>query len=91
MEDNRLLLRNTLGVRTFYRLQMEALSVLDLTLTKGALLRQELNWHIIDIGSDHLAVSITIPATTSRLENLPDIQAYDTKKADWDLFRSHLL
>ena len=34
---------------------------------------------------------MTIPATTSRLENLPDILAFDTRKADWDLFRSHLL
>jgi hypothetical protein len=70
---------------------MEALSVLDLTLTKGALSRQELNWHTIDIGSDHLAVRMTILVTTGRLENLPDIQAYNIRKADWDLFRSHLL
>jgi hypothetical protein len=34
---------------------------------------------------------MTIPATTRRLENLPDIPAYDTRKADWDLFRSYLL
>jgi hypothetical protein len=91
IEDNCLLLRNAPGVGTFYRTHMEAPSVLDLTLTKGALSRQELNWHTIDIGSDHLAVGMTIPATTSRLGNLPDIQAYDTRKADWDLFRSHLL
>jgi hypothetical protein len=52
---------------------MEAPSVLDLALIKGALLRLELNWHTIDIGSDHLAVSMTILATTSKLENLLDI------------------
>jgi hypothetical protein len=52
---------------------MEAPLVLDLTLIKGALLRQELNWHIIDNRSDYLAVDMTIPETTSRLENLPDI------------------
>jgi hypothetical protein len=91
IEDNRLLLRNAPGVGTFYRSHMEAPSVLDLTLTKGALSRQELNWHTIDIGSDHLAVGITVPVTTRRLVNLPEIQAYDTRKADWDLFRSHLL
>jgi hypothetical protein len=70
---------------------MEAPSVLDLTLTKGDLSRQELNWHTIDIGSDHLAVGITIPGTANRLDTFPDIQAYNTRKADWDLFRSHLL
>jgi hypothetical protein len=70
---------------------MEVPSVLDLTLTKGDLSRQELNWHTIDIGSDHLTVGITIPGTVNRLDAFPDIQSYNTRKADWDLFRSHLL
>jgi hypothetical protein len=69
---------------------MEVPSVLDLTLTKGALLRQELNWHTIDIGSDHLAIGITIPAKSNRIIAAPIIQAYDTKKADWELFSSLL-
>jgi hypothetical protein len=90
IEDNYLLLRNAPGTGTFYRPHMEALSVLDLTLTKGSLSRQELNWHTIEIGSDHLAIGITIPAITSRLKTFPVIQAYDTKKADWELFRSQL-
>jgi hypothetical protein len=56
---------------------MEALSVLDLTLTKGALSRQELNWHTIDIGSDHLAIGITIPAKSDSITTAPIVQAYD--------------
>jgi hypothetical protein len=91
IEDKHLLLRNASGVGTFYRPHMEAPSVLDLTLTKGYLSRQELNWHTIEIGSDHLGIGITIPATPSRPETFPAIQAYDTKKADWELFRSQLL
>jgi hypothetical protein len=90
IEDNHLLLKNAPGVGTFYRTHMEAPSVLDLTLTKGSLSRQELNWHTIDIGSDHLAIGITILATTSRLKTRPLVQAYDTKKADWELFTSQL-
>jgi hypothetical protein len=69
---------------------MEALSVLDLTLTKGALSRQELNWHTIDIGSDHLAIGITIQAKSDRITTAPTVQAYDTKKADWELFSGFL-
>jgi hypothetical protein len=45
---------------------MEASSVLDLTLTKGALSRQELNWHTIDIGSDYPAIGIMIPTKSDR-------------------------
>jgi hypothetical protein len=52
---------------------MEAPSVLDLTLTKGNLLRQELNWHTIDIRSDHLAVGITILGTIDKLVTFPNI------------------
>jgi hypothetical protein len=90
IEENHLLLRNTPGVGTFYRPHIEASSVMDLTLTKGALSRQELNWHTIDIGSDHLAISVTIPTKSDRTIVAPAIQAYDTKKADWELFGSLL-
>jgi hypothetical protein len=90
IEDNHLLLRNALGVGTFYRPYMEAPSVLDLTLIEGALLRQELNWYTIDIGSDHLAIGITIPAKSDTIRAAPTIQTYDTKKADWELFSSLL-
>jgi hypothetical protein len=34
---------------------------------------------------------MTILVTTSRLENILNIQAFNIRKADWDLFRSHLL
>jgi hypothetical protein len=70
---------------------MQAPSVIDLALTKGRLSRQELNWHTIEIGSDHLAIGITIPSNSSMLKAITDTPAYDTRKADWDLFRSHLL
>jgi hypothetical protein len=49
-----------------HRGYMEASSVLDLTLTKGALSRQELNWHTIDIGSDYPAIGIMIPTKSDR-------------------------
>jgi hypothetical protein len=61
---------------------MEAPSVLDLTLIKGALLRQELNWYTIDIGSGHLAIGIMIPAKSDTIRVAPTIQTYDIKKAD---------
>ena len=69
---------------------MQAPSVLDLTLTKGRLTRQELNWHTIEIGSDHLAIGITIPPNGKPLKAPADTTAYDTRKADWDLFKSYL-
>ena len=69
---------------------MSTTSVLDLTLTKGKLSRLELNWHTIEIGLDHLAISITIPLITSRPTATTKIQAFDTRKADWDLFKGHL-
>jgi hypothetical protein len=91
IEDNNLRLHNAPGVGTFFRSHMQAPSVIDLTLTKGRLSRQELNWHTIEIGSDHLAIGITIPSNPSMLKAITDTPAYDTRKADWDLFRSHLL
>jgi hypothetical protein len=44
----------------------------------------------MDIGSDHLAIGMTVPATSIRIIAAPDIQAYDMKKADWELFSSLL-
>ena len=90
IEEKHLLLRNVPNVGTFYRPHMDAPSVIDLTLTKGQLSQQELNWHTIDIGSDHLAIGITISATASKLSTPLDTQGYNTKKADWGLF-SHSL
>jgi hypothetical protein len=69
---------------------MQAPSVIDLTLTKGRLSRQELNWHTIEIGSDHLTIRITIPSNGNKLKAIADTIAYDTRKADWDLFKSYL-
>jgi hypothetical protein len=45
----------------------------------------------IEIGSDHLTIGITIPSNSSTLKAITNTPAYDTRKADWDLFRSHLL
>jgi len=91
IEEKGLLLQNPPGVGTFFRPHMEVPSVLDLCLTRGALSRQELNWHTIDFGSDHLAISITIPQTTKKLQATAKTPIYNTRKANWELFHSLLL
>jgi endonuclease/exonuclease/phosphatase family metal-dependent hydrolase len=91
IEDKGFLLQNTPGTGTFYRPHMTAPSVLDLTLMRGTFSQQETNWRTIDIGSDHLAISYTLPAASARLDTPEERQTFNTKKANWDLFSTTLL
>ena len=70
---------------------MEVPLVLDLCLTRGTLSRQELNQHTVNIRSDYLAISITIPQTTEKLQATAKTPAYNIRKANQELFQSLLL
>jgi hypothetical protein len=49
---------------------MDSPSVLDLTLTKGALSRREIGWHTIEIGLDHLAIGSQILGSNQAIQTL---------------------
>ena len=60
IEEHRFACQNIPNKGTFYRTNMECLSVLDLTFFKGNVLQEEANWHTRDIGSDHQALSFVV-------------------------------
>lgn len=87
IDTKNFLLQNQPNIGTFYRTHMDRPSVLDLTFTRGASLRRDINWRTIDIGSDHLAISIDIASSHDMPAPIPEKrQAYDTRKADWEGF-----
>ena len=91
IKDNGFILRNKIGVGTFYRLHLNAESVLDLAFTRGSLSRNDLNWRTINVGSDHLAISLDIEGISSTKVNIGNRKVVlDTKAANWDLFNAAL-
>lgn len=90
LEDNDFTLRNEIGVGTFFRPHLAAESVLDLAFTKGSLSQHDVNWRTINVGSDHLAISLDIQGT-SQTGQREKKKVLDLAKADWDLFQSTLL
>jgi hypothetical protein len=91
--DNNLLLLNTPGTGTFYRPNMARPTVIDLTLSTSSLLDRVQDWQTIpDLGSDHFGILFNIVATTSSVINSENTLPgrYNTKKANWDQFKSVL-
>jgi Endonuclease-reverse transcriptase len=90
IEKYSLSLLNTPGEGTFYRLHMSIPSVLDLTFATQGIVNKVIDWQIVpDLGSDHFGVLFTI------IENNPinrpkSNQRYNTKLANWDLFKEAL-
>lgn len=90
VEKHAFSLLNTPGEGTFYRPNMEAPSVLDLTFATQGIVNQIEDWQVLpDLGSDHSGVLFTIfnSISTSPLKSL----RFNTKKADWKRFRKNLI
>ena len=92
IEKNDFLLRNVQGTPTFYRSHLTNPSVLDLTFTKGGLSRLDIGWATTEVGSDHSAILYRVVGRQDgQTQRVKERQTYDTKKADWELFRDTLL
>ena len=90
-EDNNLTLLNCPGERTFFRPQMERETVLDLTYVSTSLVGKIKDWQILpSIGSDHKPIIFTVIMRTnhhSLSENPATALRFNTRKADWKLFK----
>ena len=77
-------LLNTPGEGTFYRLHIEAPSVLDLTFATQGIVNQVEDWQILpDLGLDHFGVLFTITFTSSSISTSPlKAPRFNTKKAN---------
>lgn len=84
---------NTPGEGTFYRPQMAFPSVIDLSFATKSLLSQVQDWQVVeDLGSDHYGVLFTISnRLRSTTSNSSNITRFNTKKADWKLFKETLI
>jgi len=86
-----LLLLNEPGTGTFYRPYMEIPTVIDLTLTTTNLVDKVQDWQTLpDIGSDHYGILFNIINTSTTSINNIINSRFDTKRADWDLFKKTL-
>ena len=91
IEANNLYIHNHPNTGTFYRVHIDRPSVLDLTLSRGIPAGDNLNWHTLDSGSDHLAISLKLPQRGQGLYPILDErQRYNLAKADWDRFQQEL-
>ena len=91
LDNNTFTLQNHIGVGTFYRPHLTHESVLDLTFTKGSISRQDINWRTLETGSDHQAISIDlIGSQQGNLEVPRGRIAYNTKRANWEMFEREL-
>ena len=86
-----LLLLNEPGIGTFYRPHMEIPTVIDLTLTTSNLVDKIQDWQTLpDIGSDHYGILFNIINTSTTSVNNIINSRFDTKRADWELFKKTL-
>ena len=85
-------LLNTPGDGTFYRPYIAFPSVIDLGFATNSVLNQVQDWQVIpDLGSDYFGVCFTIRDKLERSSNTsPSMLRFNTKKADWNLFRKEL-
>jgi hypothetical protein len=86
-------LLNTPGEGTFYRPQMAFPSVINLSFATNSILNQVQDWQVLpNLGSNHFGVLFTI---WNKLESSSNIRSstlrFNTKKADWKLFREELI
>ena len=91
IEDQNLSILNTPGTTTFFRPNMSRETTLDLSIATPDLEDKVKDWQITtEPGSDHHRILFSIQ-TTKDLVNSPTSQTrYNTKRADWDLFREEL-
>ena len=69
-------------------------SVIDLGFATNSVLNQVQDWQVIlDLGSDYFGVCFTIRDKLERSSSntSPSMLRFNTKKADWDLFRKELI
>jgi len=93
ISDNNLILLNNPGEGTFYRSNMEHPSVIDLTLITPLLENRISDWQTIqDLGSDHFGIIFNITTINSRnTTNNSTFTRFNTKLADWELFKKTLI
>lgn len=85
-------LLNSPGIGTFYRPHMETPTVIDLTLNTSSLVNQIQDWQTLpDLGSDHFGILFSITSATSTTSTNSANTRFNTKLADWDLFKKSLV
>ena len=83
-------LLNTPGEGTFYRPNMAFPSVIDLSFASSSILNRVQDWQVLpDLGSDHFGVLFTI-YNRQGTSNTSNISRFNTKKANWKLFKDLL-
>jgi ribonuclease HI len=83
-------LLNTPGEGTFYRPHMAFPSVIDLSFASSSILNRVQDWQVLpDLGSDHFGVLFTI-YDRQGTSNTSNISRFNTKKANWKLFKDLL-
>jgi ribonuclease HI len=91
IENYNLSLLNNPGEGTFYRPNMATPSVLDLTFASQGIVNKIEDWQILpDLGSDHFGVLFTIIIANNNISTSSSRSRFDTKRADWKLFKSWL-
>ena len=72
---------------------METPTVIDLTLITSSLVDKVQDWQTLpDLGSDYFGILFNIVLSTSGAStNSTIFHRFDTKRADWDLFRDTLI
>lgn len=90
--DNNLFLLNTPGTGTFYRPHMEQPTVIDLTLNTSSLVDKIQDWQTTpDLGSDHIGILFNVVHDSTISASNTINTRFDTKSADWELFKSTLI
>lgn len=92
IEEQELALLNTPGESTYFRVDLDHPSILDLSFVSSSLASRTEDWQILpDLGSDHKGILFTITGDERELVENPAVQAnFNTKLANWDLFTSTL-
>lgn len=92
IETQGLELLNTPGVGTFFRPNMSRESVLDLSFATSGLAGKIQDWQVIPgLGSDHHGLLFAIKgADTQSNAPPPKSSRFNTKPAEWDIFKSTL-
>ena len=71
---------------------MEIPTVIDLTLNTGSLVDKIQDWQTLpDLGSDYYGILFNIVNTSTTSVNNTINSRFDTKRADWDLFKKTLI
>ena len=91
IDDQNLSLLNTPGATTFFRSNMSRETTIDLSIATPDLEDKVKDWQITtEPGSDHHGILFSIQTTKDLVSNPTSQTRYNTKRADWDLFREEL-